>query len=293
MSQEILIITSQKESKKLPLEQKIHIIGRSSSADIRIDDPNASRKHASMERKVDGWHVSDLGSTNGTFVDGKKIHSFMLSPGKVFTIGNTSFMLDPGKASIQSLTTGSSGKTREKKGFSLKTTAAVVIVVLITLISFLVLKERGGEKTVKKTEAVSVVPINPVVIPATGSKSSGNKMTEHSVEMNKQSSSLSMEYYRQGLLFYENGNLKKAVEKWDMALAQDRDNRLARKKLAKALRKLDEEVEKHYQAGLMHLKYMRFREAEQELTIVVELSRDKSDRRYLDAINKLNQLKTK
>ncbi len=291
MAQEFLLITSENGKRKVPLDGERHIIGRSSSSDIRISDSRASRKHAVIERRGDGWHLEDLGSTNGTYMKGKRISASPFRPGDEFVIGNTSFLLASDSVTVRPAAVTSAQGV--KGGFPVRLVAGSVLVILVILVLYLVFSS-GRQDTARPSATVAVVPVE------RDSKRGEHVRPEKAVtqgieagSMNGRNSGASMEYYRQGLLFYENGNLKKAVEKWDMALAQDRNNRLARKKLAKALRKLDEEVERHYQAGLMHLKYMRFREAEQEFTIVVELSRNQSDRRYLDAIDKLNRLKTR
>src|SRR3954468_14451706 len=41
------------------------VLGRSRDADVRLDDPNVSRRHAELRREEGGWVVADLGSTNG------------------------------------------------------------------------------------------------------------------------------------------------------------------------------------------------------------------------------------
>jgi ABC transport system ATP-binding/permease protein len=49
------------------------IVGRGADADIILDTPNVSRNHARLERAGDILRVTDLGSTNGTFVNGRRI----------------------------------------------------------------------------------------------------------------------------------------------------------------------------------------------------------------------------
>lgn len=49
------------------------LVGRSASADLRIDDPRVSRLHARIEMREDGVYVEDLGSRNGTTVDGATV----------------------------------------------------------------------------------------------------------------------------------------------------------------------------------------------------------------------------
>lgn len=65
------------------------ILGRSPSADIRVCDDNASRKHCRLER-VDGhWTITDLKSLNGTHVNRKRIDAVRLSSGDEVRIAAT------------------------------------------------------------------------------------------------------------------------------------------------------------------------------------------------------------
>lgn len=68
-------------------------IGRS-HADINIDDTEASRQHAMVEVREGSYLLIDLGSTNGTMVDGQKIaEPFDLVDKSEFQIGGTTLML--------------------------------------------------------------------------------------------------------------------------------------------------------------------------------------------------------
>lgn len=49
------------------------LVGRAPSADLRLDDPRVSRLHARIEMRDDGVYVEDLGSRNGTTVDGESV----------------------------------------------------------------------------------------------------------------------------------------------------------------------------------------------------------------------------
>ncbi len=49
------------------------VIGRDDSADVLIDNPSVSRRHAEIRLDDEGWVVVDLGSSNGTFLRGTKI----------------------------------------------------------------------------------------------------------------------------------------------------------------------------------------------------------------------------
>jgi hypothetical protein len=72
------------------------VVGRSREADIVLADPNVSRRHAEFRRDESGWHVVDLGSTNGIKVNGRRVPEAALGPGDQITIGVTdlTFELD-------------------------------------------------------------------------------------------------------------------------------------------------------------------------------------------------------
>ena len=66
------------------------VVGRLADCDICVEDANASRQHAAFVQVDDAWHVEDLGSTNGTKVNGGRIAGRVpLADGDVIGIGIT------------------------------------------------------------------------------------------------------------------------------------------------------------------------------------------------------------
>jgi pSer/pThr/pTyr-binding forkhead associated (FHA) protein len=55
------------------LDGEAHEVGRDEDVAIRVDEPLVSRRHASLERRGEGWVVVDLGSTNFTRVNGRRV----------------------------------------------------------------------------------------------------------------------------------------------------------------------------------------------------------------------------
>src|SRR5699024_4784365 len=110
---------------RLPLEQATGTIGRGAGNDVVLDAPQVSRRHARLVRKkgsegaksaqgakaarggevgADGhigeklpaqeWLLEDLGSANGTFVDGQRITRHRLEPGQAVSFGSYAVRLD-------------------------------------------------------------------------------------------------------------------------------------------------------------------------------------------------------
>jgi hypothetical protein len=65
------------------------VIGRSRDCDIRVADLNASRRHAELRKDGDGYVIVDLGSMNGTLVNGKAVGRERLEDGDRITLGST------------------------------------------------------------------------------------------------------------------------------------------------------------------------------------------------------------
>jgi len=65
------------------------VVGRLSSCDICLQDKNTSRQHAAFVRQGTAWAVEDLGSTNGTLVNGRAVDRLSLRDGDVIVVGIT------------------------------------------------------------------------------------------------------------------------------------------------------------------------------------------------------------
>ncbi len=65
------------------------VIGRLASCDICLQDRNVSRQHAAFVAKPGGWAIADLGSTNGTLLNGSAVKDTPLKDGDIVTVGVT------------------------------------------------------------------------------------------------------------------------------------------------------------------------------------------------------------
>ena len=75
--------------KRYPLHRGRTVIGRGSDADITIDDSGTSRRHVEIAWDGTRAQVTDLGSTNGSTLDGRRITQAPLPPDSVIEIGRT------------------------------------------------------------------------------------------------------------------------------------------------------------------------------------------------------------
>ncbi len=83
------------EDREYILEAEHTTIGRSPANTIVIDDLASSRKHCLIKREGPAWLLQDLGSSNGTMVNGQKVKEKILETGDVITVGQTEFKFLP------------------------------------------------------------------------------------------------------------------------------------------------------------------------------------------------------
>ena len=82
-------------NKKVSLVAKI-TIGRESDTDVVVDNKLASRHHAMIQKIKNAYFIKDMGSTNGTFINGVRIPNdkyVKLNPGDKITIGNMNLVV--------------------------------------------------------------------------------------------------------------------------------------------------------------------------------------------------------
>jgi len=86
-----LLVYHREGAQMVPLLPNIPLVlGRAAPSDVAINDVNLSRQHARFTLIEDGQvAVEDLGSTNGTFVDGESVERVLLAPGQEVMFGTT------------------------------------------------------------------------------------------------------------------------------------------------------------------------------------------------------------
>ena len=86
----------------MPLPRRAPRIGRRETNEIVLDDRMASGHHAEIDRDLNGYTVRDLGSTNGTLVNGAPVTEALLTHGIRLRIGNSRFVFkDPAMQDVE------------------------------------------------------------------------------------------------------------------------------------------------------------------------------------------------
>lgn len=85
----------------LPMDKDVITIGRGAGNDVVLDAPQISRHHARLVRSGKTVFLEDLGSANGTFIDGEKISRAPLSPGQTVSFGSYAVRLDLARGAVQ------------------------------------------------------------------------------------------------------------------------------------------------------------------------------------------------
>jgi hypothetical protein len=83
-----------RDGRRVALGDATVTIGRATEVEVRLTDTSVSRRHAEVRRSGDGWTIVDLGSTNGTRVNGVPVTDRRLQDGDTITVGDASLRFE-------------------------------------------------------------------------------------------------------------------------------------------------------------------------------------------------------
>jgi len=87
------IVSGARQGLSVPLEEDQPLVIGRKRGDLLLDDPLVSSSHCRIVKRDKGWVLQDLGSTNGTMVDGRLVREAALRPGAEVTIGGSRMLL--------------------------------------------------------------------------------------------------------------------------------------------------------------------------------------------------------
>jgi len=91
----VLEVQDDQGGRLVPLVRDRYVLGTADSADIVMRDRTVSAEHCALVPKPGGVGISDLGSTNGTFVGGARIKEARAGAGTVISVGRSTLVLGP------------------------------------------------------------------------------------------------------------------------------------------------------------------------------------------------------
>mgnify|MGYP001829251564 FL=1 len=128
------------------LERSVIVIGRGQDCDIILDEHQVSRQHARLQHTSQGWMLLDLGSTNGTQINGQQLRAHephALQPGDRVALGTAVLALQ--QPAVDEAVPRESQKNGKPHPALLIAGAVLIAVVLVGIVVVIVLSLRGKE----------------------------------------------------------------------------------------------------------------------------------------------------
>ena len=114
----LVMFRSDGERRSFSIARDMTVIGRREDCDLRIPLGEVSRKHCRLVRDGDTLKLEDLGSSNGTFLNGQRVQEALLSPGDTIQVGPVAFALqidgEPPEEDLRPVTTAASNGAEEE-----------------------------------------------------------------------------------------------------------------------------------------------------------------------------------
>ena len=99
----LVVLGGEQRGRRVVVERDVFRIGKNPDNDLVLTDETVSRRHCEILRDPRGYLLRDLGSTNGTLLDGAEIREAYLRPGAVVTVGKVELQVQPRTERIELL----------------------------------------------------------------------------------------------------------------------------------------------------------------------------------------------
>ncbi len=115
MQVSLVLVHVDGQQKEVPLKQARFLLGRDASCQIRLPNPNVSRQHCEIAVDDGRAMLKDLGSSNGTWVNRKRVSQTELAAGDIVNVGPFTFVVrvdgKPAAIDVKALGIGASSLT--------------------------------------------------------------------------------------------------------------------------------------------------------------------------------------
>jgi hypothetical protein len=138
-------VTGKYQGQEFPLDAESFIAGRSTEADLVLADDAVSRKHVRFYAKRGRIWVRDLGSRNGTHVNGKEVHHHCLRDGDRLVIGSSLLRIDTkAPADLASNRAGEQRRRRPNDSAGRSMTGSIEDIPLMDVLQWLATSRKTG-----------------------------------------------------------------------------------------------------------------------------------------------------
>ena len=272
------------------------LLGRSTDSDIVITDASASRNHAELNKVNESFIIKDLNSSNGVFVNGKKIKEHYLSSGDVFSIGNHEYRYveketvrtdDPKTSRLKSSDGGTipgisissmdvNVPTSSASGKGLKNRRVIIygsIAVILILLFVVAPKKDVTSNNNNNTQENSVATVDQN---NNGDVSSGEsedeKIRKKIPDDEKELFDRASEHYFDGQREFRLYNYSRALEEFRKAVSFYPQHARARTAAAQTAKKIEEESQRHLSIGKKMYSQKRYEDAMRQFDDVINLN---------------------
>ena len=308
------VTLSSGESLELSPSGSRQVLGRGRDCQLILADPAVSRKHAEIYLEEGDWFIEDLGSANGTLLNGRKIERARLADGDSLQLGGcriTVAIAAPapvGEATVVAAApkAGAAPRRRAKKAGGGKNKLVLVggIAVAVMLVLIIAISIMGGKK--KKKSAPAPAPAVSSSQPATPTKpatpapaksatpapavtpapNGGKKLpaaTQAKVD----------KLMEQAQIYYEAGRWQEALAQWRQVLILDPAHALARSRLERVQNQINRKAQEALARGLQNYKYLKYQAAIQDWMQVLYLVPDPNNPVHKKAKEYIQQARSK
>lgn len=220
------IISGEGAGRKINLGEDEIRIGRSEDSGILIREQTVSKNHARILRSGSGFAVEDLGSINGTAVNGDKVGRKLLENGDEITVGGTVIRF-----------------LAERGGESKITPAIFAVIASLIAVVLLALYATGGISAKKSGKDIYDEPDKDDAVPVKMEKGYKYVVIRNKNRRCTAGEAATAEtVFNQGVGKYRQGDVAGAVRLWEKSLSINPNN-------AKGIRTLDSIVKQHFDRG--------------------------------------------